>query len=392
MSTSEQSNLRESESVEDLRARLAEAEDTIEAIRHGNIDAVVVYGPPGREVPRVYALETADRTYRTFLEGMSEGALTLTVEGDILFSNRRLCEMLQVAYERLVGMPLTDFVAFGERACVESLLRDGQSRAVRANCTLRALDGTEIPARLSVVSVAAGDVPVLCAIVTDLSEQKRTEQQLRSLASQLVLTEDRERRRLAEFVHDDLGQSLALAKLQLQVLRRKLPGPELHEELDKIADSVTQMVSQMRALTFELSPTILYSLGLGAALQSIIDPLRHADLAIDLEMDDAGDWPLSEESRITLFRAVRELLVNATKHAHARRITVSARQQGHLLEIQVADDGLGFDPAALPPAGVEGGFGLFNLRERLAQIGGGVEIDSAPGQGARFTLTVPLAG
>jgi PAS domain S-box-containing protein len=390
MSTSEPSNLHESESVEDLRARLAEAEETIEAIRHGTIDAVVVYGPQGREAPRVYALETADRTYRTFLEGMNEGAVTLSAEGEIIFANRRFCEMLQVTAQRLMGMPLTDFIAFDERECVERLLKEGQSWAVRSDCTLRGLDGTEIPVRFSVVSVEAGDSLVLCAIVTDLTEQKRTEGQLRSLASDLVLTEERERRRLATLVHDDLGQTLALTKLQLGFLGAKLTEPRLQEELDKIGDSVTQMVSQVRTLTFELSPTILYSQGLGAALQTIIEPLLRADLQIDLEMDEAHRWPLSEEARVTLFRGVRELLVNAVKHAQPHRIAVAAHQQGARLALEVTDDGVGFDPAALPPPGLEGGFGLFNLSERLAQIGGTFALASAPGQGARFTLTVPL--
>jgi PAS domain S-box-containing protein len=351
---------------------------------------VVVYGPPGRETPRVYALETADRTYRTFLEGMNEGAVTLSAAGEIIFANRRFCEMLQVTAEKLIGMPLTDFIAFDERECVESLLHDGLSWAVRTECTLRGLDGSEIPVRFSAISVETGNSPVLCAIVTDLTEHKRTEGQLRSLASQLTMTEERERRRLAMVVHDDLGQTLAVAKLQLGFMRAKLTDLRLQEELDKITDSVTQMVSQVRELTFELSPTILYSQGLGPALLTIIEPLRRTDLAIDLEMDEAHRWPLSEEARVTLYRGVRELLVNAIKYAQAHRITVAVRHPGARLEIEVTDDGVGFDPAALPPPGVEGGFGLFNLRERLAQIDGTFAIASAPGQGARFTLTVPL--
>ena len=152
-----------------------------------------------------------------------------------------------------------------------------------------------------------------------------------------------------------------------------------------------RIIQSTRTLTAELAPPILYELGLEAALEWLAEQTesRHG-LPVSFA-DDGLVKPVAEEVRFLMFRSVRELLVNVIKHAGARRAAVSVEKKGTQILIAVADDGAGFDPARQLPI-MTGGMGLFNLREGLKNLGGGMEIDSVPGRGTRVTLRAPLAG
>jgi len=147
-------------------------------------------------------------------------------------------------------------------------------------------------------------------------------------------------------------------------------------------------------LTAELSPPILHEGGLPAGLQWLARWMADKyGLMVDLSVEDDLP-PAAEDVKILLFESVRELLFNAVKHAHVHAVTVNLRRIGDQeVRLTVSDEGPGFDPAALKPAGTGGvGFGLFSIGERLDMLGGGLEIDSAPGRGSRFILTAPLGG
>jgi CheY-like chemotaxis protein len=146
-------------------------------------------------------------------------------------------------------------------------------------------------------------------------------------------------------------------------------------------------------LTAELSPPLSHEGGLGAGLEWLARWMadKHG-LAVELAVNDPLP-PLLEDVKVLLFESVRELLFNAVKHARARAVGVSLRRvDGEMLQITVRDSGPGFDPAVLQQiGGIEGGFGLFSIRERLGLIGGRVEIDSSPGRGSRVSLVAPLS-
>jgi PAS domain S-box-containing protein len=238
--------------------------------------------------------------------------------------------------------------------------------------------------------------------VLDLTERRRAEaaaraheERVRAMSAELMLAEERERRRIATVLHDAVGQTLALAKLKVESMREQqqqsqqsangLPG-----RLAEVYGLIDYAVQHTRTLTNELSPPVLYELGLEAALQWLADRAREQHgLTAEFE-DDGQPKPVGPEVRTVLFQAARELLVNVAKHARATRCQVSIRRAGNDIEIRVEDDGSGFDPAAAGGGGT-GGFGLFNVRERITRLGGAVRIDSQPGEGTRVTLAVPLA-
>lgn len=211
--------------------------------------------------------------------------------------------------------------------------------------------------------------------------------QLRRLASELSLTEERERRRIAQELHDQVGHNLARMKFQLQELRPRQGSIEL----DTVLQVLEETIHASRNLTFELSPPVLHELGLGAALEWLVHQLQVNYGVAGEYGDDRQLKPLSEDMRVVLFQAVRELLVNVGKHAQAASAHVRACVDDGMIRIEVEDDGRGFDPAAVHQR-TAAGFGLFSIHERLAHMGGAMTIDAAPGRGTKIILTAPLAG
>ena len=212
--------------------------------------------------------------------------------------------------------------------------------------------------------------------------------QLRSLASELALTGERERRRIAQELHDTIGHDLASIKFKLGAMKATLqPG-----SFDEVTALLERTIKVSRDLTFELSPPVLNELGLGAALEWLVHQLRANYGVAGQYVDDRLPKPLRDELRVELFQAVRELLTNVGKHAHASTAQVRAWVEGNQLHIEVSDDGVGFEPALghAPRTSTEG-WGLFSIRERLAHLGARMHIESAAGQGTRVLLSTPLA-
>jgi PAS domain S-box-containing protein len=209
---------------------------------------------------------------------------------------------------------------------------------------------------------------------------------LRSLASELALTGERERRRIAQELHNEIGHNLALLKFKLGEQRGLLPDHDL-EQLLSVLETTIQAT---RTLTFELSPPVLHELGLGAALEWLAHQLE-ANYGIACRFhDDRRPKPLSDDLRVELFQAVRELLTNTGKHSRAASASLRAWVDGGQLYIEVTDDGTGFDPEKQRRESAGLGWGLFGIRERLAHLGAHMELDTAPGRGTRVVLSAPL--
>ncbi len=229
----------------------------------------------------------------------------------------------------------------------------------------------------------------------DVTERKQAEEKLfdyqtklKSLASQLSLIEERERRQLATDLHDQIGQSLVISKMKLDSLRESVSSGVSTDVLEQVCDSLGQVIQDTRTLTFDLSYPILYELGFEAAVAEWLDEQVQEKHGIKTEFEDDGQpKPLDDDIRVFLFRNVRELLVNIVKHANAQKVKVYIRKVDDQICVTVEDDGVGFDPAE---AASKAGFGIFSIRERLEESGGHLEIKSEPGQGSRITMVAPL--
>jgi two-component system sensor histidine kinase UhpB len=243
----------------------------------------------------------------------------------------------------------------------------------------------------------SGEPKFFISVIEDITERKLTEEklqiyqeQLRSLASELALAEERERRRIAAELHDQISQTLALAKINLQSLG-KSAGLADNSMLNDIVESITNTIEQVQHLTFDLSSPTLYKFGLGKAIDELLhDQLHKTGVTYELTYDKSSK-PLDEDIMVLLFQSVRELLINIIKHARAQKVTVAIQRDFDNITITVNDDGVGFKANPFKSSGRrKGGFGLFNIRERLNYINGSFEIESKSGKGSRLTLKAPL--
>ncbi len=218
---------------------------------------------------------------------------------------------------------------------------------------------------------------------TALAESRS--KQLQILAMELVEAEEKERKRIAEVLHNDLQQILASAKMQLQVACHALPPMPGLADVDKL---LKECITKSRRLSHELSPVVVYHSGLCTALEWLVGKLKEQfGLKVDLNMDATHQFE-SKSLNIFLFRAVQELLFNITKHAgvDSARVVFSVSDQG--VAITVSDQGRGFNPEILDST-EKTGLGLLSLRERVQSMGGSLLLESAPGQGSSFILQIP---
>ncbi len=214
--------------------------------------------------------------------------------------------------------------------------------------------------------------------------------QLRSLAAELTQAEERERKRLAGMLHDNLQPLLVASTIKVSLLDRKASEQEHARAVQEILDILGETLEASRALTTHLYPPVLLDAGLVPGLRWLADWMRAKhNLAVKLEMDESLEIP--ETLCILLFRVVRELLLNVVKHAKVASATVEMVQEEiGALRITVRDAGCGFDINASATFSANDGLGLFHLREHLAATGGSLAVSSMPGRGTEVSVTVPF--
>jgi signal transduction histidine kinase/ActR/RegA family two-component response regulator len=216
--------------------------------------------------------------------------------------------------------------------------------------------------------------------------------QLRALAAELIQSEERERRRIARLLHDDLQQLLMAAKLRVEIVRGKPEGKPLTGELRQIEEMIAESGAAARELSHELSPSVLHEYGLVAGLRWL-GRWMHEKHGLTVRVAGATATDAVEpEVAVLLFQSVRELLFNVVKHAGVKRASVRlGSTPDGWIEIRVSDKGRGIKAA---PARVgrpaRTGFGLFSVRERIEFLGGRMELESTPGRGCCFRLSAPL--
>jgi signal transduction histidine kinase len=218
------------------------------------------------------------------------------------------------------------------------------------------------------------------------------QEQLRVLTSELLMTEERERHNIAIDLHDSVGQILAFLKIELGNLQRSGIPRNLAEALGNIRKQVEQAIKQTRTLTFDISPPELYTLGFESAVEELAQRFAEKGNFQCLFETTDEPKPLSEQIKIFLYRSVRELLINATKHSRAKVVRIDLCRVNNDIQITVQDDGVGFSMSDLEEASRDKtvGFGLLSIRERLMHIGGKIDIQSGNGMGTTIKLLAPL--
>ena len=223
-----------------------------------------------------------------------------------------------------------------------------------------------------------------------LEDQKAS---LQKLALELTETEDRERRKLAQTLHDSIGHELVAAKLNLEILEDKSKLEE--ESLAQTISLIGQTIKEIRSLTSQLSPPILHELGIGPALEWLVsNSSQRLNINVDYT-NEIGQENIKKELSTFLFRTAAELLVNVAKHSKSQNMHLLIGQKNDYLELTVSDDGVGFEPKLVLANGDSPdrmGLGLYSISERAKAINGKINIVSKMDNdhGTTVTVSVPI--
>lgn len=325
-------------------------------------------------------------------------------EGNLQQVNPAWVRILRWSRDDVMSRPLTDLIHPDDRAAFAGYLQRLQTGEPVRDLELRAQcrDGTF--RWISWSSFPLPDRRRIFTVARDVTEKKEADARLeayqtrlRNLASELATVEDRERRQLAETLHDSLAQDLFAARAKITLLRYPDRVTDPQRLVNEAISILDQSMNMTRNLTFELVPPALYGVGLEAGLEWLC---RHFETTRGLRctMEARGEnVDLPQDVRALTYRIVRELLANVHKHADARCASVSVEYLDDLLTVVVEDDGkaFAFDGDDDPPVGgnADGhhqGFGLFSIRERLRSLAGNLAIQPSPLGGWRVAMTLPL--
>ena len=341
-------------------------------------------------------LVKSEAKYRDLVDNSLVGVFNSSLDGQLLFVNDALARMydFENPEQMMAEGSLGRWADPKQREQLMSLLREhGGVDNFEAETV------TATGRHNHVLFSVKLEGEVLSGMVMDITKRRQAEkrtlahqEKLRAMASELIIVEERERKRIAGDLHDGAAQSLGLARMQLAEVAEAVAGSEPGNILGEASRQIRRAVEQIRGILIDLSSPALHEMGLAAGLSEWWDEHIRDKRGLKVEfLDECGNVDLADEMRLFLFRSVCELLTNVVKHARAQRVCVNMTCAGPTLRIVVEDDGLGFDPASVDTLPARsGGFGLFSITERMADLGGSLEMVSAPGKGCRAILAVPI--
>ena len=234
----------------------------------------------------------------------------------------------------------------------------------------------------------------------DISKRKKTEtkilkyqERLKALASELIITEEKQRKQIATDLHDHVGQLLASSRLQMAAINNRMDKDDILLKIGSISQGMLQAIQSIRNAIFNLSPPQLNEIGLFAATSDWLEDqieLKHG-IKSEIKGEDRI-YLMDENTRFLIFRSIRELLINVVKHAKAEHIYVTIKEINKNLYVIVEDDGSGFNYHPELYRFKSNSLGLFSINERVTDIGGSMEIISTLGEGTLIKLIIPLIG
>ena len=388
--------------VENLRRRLEDAEETLRAIRGGEVDALVVAGDG---VDRIFTLQGADHLYRALIESMQQGAVTLGVDGTILYCNNRFSEMVAKPQERVIGEAVTEFLPATKRAAFNALLGQGRTASAEGEFMLLTTDGDPTPVYLALAPMELGGSEAICLVVTDLTEQKKHHD-----LQEVNRRKDEFLAMLAHELRNPLAPIRNALHLQKQVGAAEGESGEVHAMMVRQVNHLARLIDDLMDVSrigtgnveLRLEDVDLAAV-LGRAVETVhplIDERCHF-LSIRLAAEPIG----LRADPTRLEQVFDNLLTNAVKYSNpGARIDLSTERDGDSAVVKLRDNGIGIDPAKLPNIfdlfvqaerrldRSQGGLGIgLNLVRSLVEMhGGAVSAASAGlGQGSEFVVRLP---
>jgi len=348
-------------------------------------------------------LKESEARFRATFEQAAVGIAHVVSNGRFFRINRKFCEIFGYTREEMLALALQDITHsddLGEDVQKAESFLGGGREILMVEKRFRHKTGSPVWGHLTIspVHLEAEQPGWFVVVIKDISDRKKAEIQifdyqkrLKTLASQLTLVEERERRRIAADLHDNVGQTLAMIRLQLAAAIGAVDDAVLKTQLDDVSKTLLKATRDTRHLIFELSSPTMGELGLGAAISEWVDEKIKKRNGIQIELvDKLKDDEIDQDIRVILFRNARELLTNILKHAHADRVKVVLEKVECEIHILIQDNGVGFEPHQIGSnTGNEGGFGLLSVQERMSDMGGKLEIRSELHRGTTMVMTLP---
>jgi two-component system NarL family sensor kinase len=383
--------------VRELQARVRELEETLRAIRMGEVDAVLVSSAHGDQV---FTLQGAEHPYRLLVETIEEGAATLADDGTVLYSNKSFAAFFGTPLEKFIGMPLQNFVSGQALEFLKKLILGAKMASTRGEIRLSRKNGKARTIRLTLSPNRESGLETICAVATELTEivdaneaLRVTETSLRQLSARLLQLQDEERRRIARDLHDITGQKIAVLSMTLDRLARitEQRNPA-HESIKESREIVAQIGEEIRTLSYILHPPLLDECGLASAVHWYAEGFEKRS-GIKLEVAIDADLPrLPVDAETTLFRVVQESLTNVHRYSGSSVAKIRITKESGEVRLEILDHGHGIKSGAVQ-AKLDGpaplGVGIPGMRERLHQLGGGLSVDFGM-NGTRVMATLPI--
>lgn len=388
---------RPADSVKELRARVAELEETLRAIHMGEVDAVLVSSVKGDQV---FTLQGAEHPYRLLVETIEEGAATLAEDGTVLYSNRVFAAFFGAPLEKFIGAPLLNFVSGSDAEFLKTLILGAKLASTRGEIRLARKDGKPRTIRLTMSPNRELGLEAICAVATELTEivdaneaLRVTETSLRQLSARLLQLQDEERRRIARDLHDVTGQKIAVLSMSLDRLARMASEQTpAHESIKESRDIVSQIGEEVRTLSYILHPPLLDECGLSSAVHWYAEGFEKRS-GIKLEVAVDPNLPrLPADAETTLFRVVQESLTNVHRYSGSSVAKINISTSDGVVRLEVIDHGHGIK-SGKARAKLDGsaplGVGIPGMRERLHQLGGELTVDFGT-NGTRVLAMLPV--
>ncbi len=386
---------------------------------------------------------TVSKSYvDNIIKSMLDTLIVVDSRATIVKVNKSTINLLGYSREELIGRPMQSIFLDDEVHCVSSLIDELISKGSIANIerTYITKDGSEIPVLFSgsVMRHNSGEIQGIVCVARDIIKQKKAEKalqkaynemerrveertaalvnanerlkreiqervrtekalresenRLRRLSSYILTAQEEERQRISMELHDDLGQSLSLLKVQLSAIQRRL-GENCEQQRELFSESrdyLDFIIENVRRISRDLNPSILEDLGLSATLNWLVnDFAKHYNVVPEQKIENIDDC-FSQDKQIIIYRIFQEIFANIGKHAQADAIEVHVERQADAITFLVSDNGIGFDNTEISRRhAAERGIGLSAMRERALMLGAALEIETSPGAGTRIVFAVP---
>jgi PAS domain S-box-containing protein len=318
--------------------------------------------------------------------------------GKFIEANAVAYQNLGYCKDELLRLTPADLLAPGVNQQYALDQKSADNAPLLFETVIQGKNGIKFPVEVHSHPFQLSGQPTVLSIVRDITVRKQSEaklleseQRLRKLAAQLLNIQEIERSRISKELHDELGQAMMLLKFQVSAIHEKLTDPATRKESSEVLENIDAAIENIRRLAKDLSPTVLESLGLSAAVRFSLEEFgKSSNIAVTADIDEVNDLLASQVQR-HIYRIFQEALTNIGRHAQARQVTAMIKGSEQCISVLIQDDGKGFEvDEVLADRPKNRRFGLATLKERVQLIGGSLDLTSKLGSGTKITFTVPV--